>query len=209
MKYLKVFAIMSILGLGILGMVYQYISIEPLKADHQLIADQTAAVAQEISTYEAQLGSLAINTASSNVDLVQKVLDTDLLKLVSATALAKDATGEYKSVVTVQDIDEVAFFTNTLSAIAISAKYEDFDEVCNYISALEYPYSAVYFDKTLNMVTIRLVPVTMGTSEIDSDITTTPEATETENVTPDTEIVLPEGSTDMDIQYLGGDEDGN
>lgn len=195
-------AVILLVGFGI-G-CYQYMRMnEQITVNAQLKA-QESTVTSEIDSYNKQLSSLKISQVASNTDLVSDVLNTDCGKIVTITALAKDSSGEYAPIISVDNVDDVAFFTNTVEAIAVSLQYEDFNKAYEYAASLPYPYSSVNFDTTTKIMTIRLLPITAGSSDIDNELTATPSS----ETVPATELLdANEASSEMDIQYLGGDSD--
>ena len=169
----------------------------------------------QITQYSDALSALPISQYQNNSEMVKDVIANKQFKLISITAQSKDEFGAYNNIVTVDNVDDVAYFTNTVSRIMVTVSYKNFDKAYKAVSELKVPYSSVQFDYVHNTVSIFITPVTIGDSEITSEMTAPdPEATETTEGTTksdsesvDDALSNAEPATEFDIKYLGGDSD--
>lgn len=210
-----------LLGVGIAG--YQYTQYSSEKDVLNQLDSQIEATDAQIQQYTAMLSELPASQFSTNTDMLNAALNSKSVKLMQITAQVKDESGRYSNVATVNSVEETAFFTNTISRIVLDVSYKDVNKAYKYVSKLEVPYSAVNFDLKKKVISIYLVPVSIGDSDISSEFTTpvtdlqntqsedsqtTNKATSATESAGGAEDVIPSGveSTQMDIQYLGGDE---
>lgn len=210
-----------LLGVGIAG--YQYTQYSSEKDVLNQLDSQIEATDAQIQQYTAMLSELPASQFSTNTDMLNAALNSKSVKLMQITAQVKDESGRYSNVATVNSVEETAFFTNTISRIVLDVSYKDVKKAYKYVSKLEVPYSAVNFDLKKKVISIYLVPVSIGDSDISSEFTTpvtdlqntqsedsqtTNKATSATESAGGAEDVIPSvvESTQMDIQYLGGDE---
>lgn len=221
-------AIVLLIGIG--GAGFQYMQFASEKKVVQQLNVQLTDTKDQIQQYTAMLQEMPLAKYSTNTQLVSDVLNTDILTLMQITAQSKDEKGQYNNVVSVQTIEETAYFTNTISRLVVDASFNDFKKAYTYLSELTVPYSAINFDMKNKIVSIYLTPATIGTSDISSEYTTTnseslesnsesdegaPAAAgngangdELSNSNDSVEEAVDAGvaATEFDIQYLGGDK---
>lgn len=196
-----------ILAAGLGGAGYQYMLMSSTDSIITKLQGQITETNSQISDYQQQLSSLPISQYATNSDLVSAFFDTKVLSLISITAQDRDEQGEYSNIVTVKTVDDVAYFTNTISRIVITASYKDFAKAYKYVSELSVPYSSVSFDVDKKTVSIFVTPVTIGTSDISNEVTA-PLSEDTETSVESLDAIdNQEATTEFDIQYLGGDKD--
>lgn len=208
-----IIAVVLLLGLGLSG--YQYVGYNSNAALLSKTEEQLTNVNTQITQYSDALSALPISQYQNNSEMVKDVIADKQFKLISITAQSKDEFGAYNNIVTVDNVDDVAYFTNTVSRIMVTVSYKNFDKAYKAVSNLKVPYSSVQFDYVHNTVSIFITPVTIGDSEITSEMTAPdPEATEpTEGTTKsdsesvDDALSNAEPATEFDIKYLGGDSD--
>ena len=153
-----------------------------------------------------------ISKYSSNSELVSAFLTSKDAKLLQITAQDKDAAGDYSNIVTVKTIDDVAYFTNTISRIVVTLSYNDFSKAFKYIQSVNAPFSSISFDCNKKIISLYLTPVTIGSSDISNEVTdspfdiTTTEAAQDQSNTDSDITSSAQESSQFDIQYLGGDE---
>ena len=205
---MKRILIAVILIIGIAGGGYQYLQLISAKDVNHHLESQIKDTDSQITQYQEELKALPISKYSSNSELVSAFLT----KLLQITAQDKDAAGDYSNIVTVKTIDDVAYFTNTISRIVVTLSYNDFSKAFKYIQSVNAPFSSISFDCNKKIISLYLTPVTIGSSDISnevtdspSDITTTEAAQDQSNTDSDITSSAQE-SSQFDIQYLGGDE---
>ena len=209
---MKRILIAVILIIGIAGGGYQYSQLISVKDVNQHLESQIKDTDSQITQYQEELKALPISKYSSNSELVSAFLTSKDAKLLQITAQDKDAAGDYSNIVTVKTIDDVAYFTNTISRIVVTLSYNDFSKAFKYIQSVNAPFSSISFDCNKKIISLYLTPVTIGSSDISnevtdspSDITTTEAAQDQSNTDSDITSSAQE-SSQFDIQYLGGDE---
>lgn len=209
---MKRILIAVILIIGISGGGYQYLQLISVKDVNQHLESQIKDTDSQITQYQEELKALPISKYSSNSELVSAFLTSKDAKLLQITAQDKDAAGDYSNIVTVKTIDDVAYFTNTISRIVVTLSYNDFSKAFKYIQSVNAPFSSISFDCNKKIISLYLTPVTIGSSDISnevtdspSDITTTEAAQDQSNTDSDITSSAQE-SSQFDIQYLGGDE---
>lgn len=209
---MKRILIAVILIIGIAGGGYQYLQLISVKDVNQHLESQIKDTDSQITQYQEELKALPISKYSSNSELVSAFLTSKDAKLLQITAQDKDADGDYSNIVTVKTIDDVAYFTNTISRIVVTLSYNDFSKAFKYIQSVDAPFSSISFDCNKKIISLYLTPVTIGSSDISnevtdspSDITTTEAAQDQLNTDSDITSSAQE-SSQFDIQYLGGDE---
>lgn len=209
---MKRILIAVILIIGIAGGGYQYLQLISVKDVNQHLESQIKDTDSQITQYQEELKALPISKYSSNSELVSAFLTSKDAKLLQITAQDKDAAGDYSNIVTVKTIDDVAYFTNTISRIVVTLSYNDFSKAFKYIQSVNAPFSSISFDCNKKIISLYLTPVTIGSSDISnevtdspSDITTTEAAQDQSNTDSDFTSSAQE-SSQFDIQYLGGDE---
>lgn len=209
---MKRILIAVILIIGIAGGGYQYLQLISAKDVNQHLESQIKDTDSQITQYQEELKALPISKYSSNSELVSAFLASKDAKLLQITAQDKDAAGGYSNIVTVKTIDDVAYFTNTISRIVVTLSYNDFSKAFKYIQSVDAPFSSISFDCNKKIISLYLTPVTIGSSDISnevtdspSDITTTEAAQDQSNTDSDITSSAQE-SSQFDIQYLGGDE---
>lgn len=209
---MKRILIAVILIIGIAGGGYQYLQLISAKDVNHHLESQIKDTDSQITQYQEELKALPISKYSSNSELVSAFLTSKDAKLLQITAQDKDAAGDYSNIVTVKTIDDVAYFTNTISRIVVTLSYNDFSRAFKYIQSVDAPFSSISFDCNKKIISLYLTPVTIGSSDISnevtdspSDITTTEAAQDQLNTDSDITSSAQE-SSQFDIQYLGGDE---
>lgn len=209
---MKRILIAVILIIGIAGGGYQYLQLISAKDVNHHLESQIKDTDSQITQYQEELKALPISKYSSNSELVSAFLTSKDAKLLQITAQDKDAAGDYSNIVTVKTIDDVAYFTNTISRIVVTLSYNDFSKAFKYIQSVDAPFSSISFDCNKKIISLYLTPVTIGSSDISnevtdspSDITTTEAAQDQLNTDSDITSSAQE-SSQFDIQYLGGDE---
>lgn len=209
---MKRILIAVILIIGIAGGGYQYFQLISAKDVNHHLESQIKDTDSQITQYQEELKALPISKYSSNSELVSAFLTSKDAKLLQITAQDKDAAGDYSNIVTVKTIDDVAYFTNTISRIVVTLSYNDFSKAFKYIQSVNAPFSSISFDCNKKIISLYLTPVTIGSSDISnevtdspSDITTTEAAQDQSNTDSDITSSAQE-SSQFDIQYLGGDE---
>lgn len=209
---MKRILIAVILIIGIAGGGYQYLQLISVKDVNHHLESQIKDTDSQITQYQEELKALPISKYSSNSELVSAFLTSKDAKLLQITAQDKDAAGDYSNIVTVKTIDDVAYFTNTISRIVVTLSYNDFSKAFKYIQSVNAPFSSISFDCNKKIISLYLTPVTIGSSDISnevtdspSDITTTEAAQDQSNTDSDITSSAQE-SSQFDIQYLGGDE---
>lgn len=209
---MKRILIAVILIIGIAGGGYQYLQLISAKDVNHHLESQIKDTDSQITKYHEELKALPISKYSSNSELVSAFLTSKDAKLLQITAQDKDAAGDYSNIVTVKTIDDVAYFTNTISRIVVTLSYNDFRKAFKYIQSVDAPFSSISFDCNKKIISLYLTPVTIGSSDISnevtdspSDITTTEAAQDQSNTDSDITSSAQE-SSQFDIQYLGGDE---
>lgn len=209
---MKRILIAVILIIGIAGGGYQYLQLISAKDVNHHLESQIKDTDSQITQYQEELKALPISKYSSNSELVSAFLTSKDAKLLQITAQDKDAAGDYSNIVTVKTIDDVAYFTNTISRIVVTLSYNDFSKAFKYIQSVDAPFSSISFDCNRKIISLYLTPVTIGSSDIanevtdsPSDITTTEAAQDQSNTDSDITSSAQE-SSQFDIQYLGGDE---
>lgn len=171
------------------------------------IKTQEQEIKDELDNVDAVFASLPAAKYGTNTELVEHFLDTDILKMTSITAQSKNGIGDYEDILSVTNVDEVAYFTNTVSRIAITASYNDMGNVFTYITATDIPFSKVSFDIAAKAVTVYVTPITIGTSDVSSEFivdaegATTQQPAETQHVND----AAQDDTEGFDIQYLGGE----
>lgn len=207
---MKRILIAVILIIGIAGCGYQYLQLISAKDVNQHLESQIKDTDSQITQYQEELKALPISKYSSNSELVSAFLTSKDAKLLQITAQDKDAAGDYSNIVTVKTIDDVAYFTNTISRIVVTLSYNDFSKAFKYIQSVDAPFSSISFDCNKKIISLYLTPVTIGSSDISnevtdspSDITTTEAAQDQSNTDSDITSSAQE-SSQFDIQYLGG-----
>ena len=209
---MKRILIAVILIIGIAGGGYQYLQLISVKDVNQHLESQIKDTDSQITQYQEELKALPISKYSSNSELVSAFLTSKDAKLLQITAQDKDAAGDYSNIVTVKTIDDVAYFTNTISRIVVTLSYNDFSKAFKYIQSVNAPFSSISFDCNKKIISLYLTPVTIGSSDISnevtdspSDITTTEAAQDQSNTDSDITSSAQE-SSEFDIIYFGGDE---
>ena len=209
---MKRILIAVILIIGIAGGGYQYLQLISAKDVNHHLESQIKDTDSQITQYQEELKALPISKYSSNSELVSAFLTSKDAKLLQITAQDKDAAGDYSNIVTVKTIDDVAYFTNTISRIVVTLSYNDFSKAFKYIQSVNAPFSSISFDCNKKIISLYLTPVTIGSSDISnevtdspSDITTTEAAQDQSNTDSDITSSAQE-SSQLAIQYLGGDE---
>lgn len=208
-----IIAVVLLLGLGLSG--YQYAGYNSNAALLSKTEEQLTNVNTQITQYSDALSALPISQYQNNSEMVKDVISNKQFKLISITAQSKDEFGAYNNIVTVDNVDDVAYFTNTVSRIMITVSYKNFDKAYKAVSELKVPYSSVQFDYVHNTVSIFITPVTIGDSEITSEMTaldseateTTEGTTKSDSESVDDALSNAEPATEFDIKYLGGDSD--
>ena len=205
---MKRILIAVILIIGIAGGGYQYLQLISAKDVNHHLESQIKDTDSQITQYQEELKALPISKYSSNSELVSAFLTSKDAKLLQITAQDKDAAGDYSNIVTVKTIDDVAYFTNTISRIVVTLSYNDFSKAFKYIQSVDAPFSSISFDCNKKIISLYLTPVTDISNEVTdspSDITTTEAAQDQLNTDSDITSSAQE-SSQFDIQYLGGDE---
>lgn len=208
-----IIAVVLLLGLGLSG--YQYAGYNSNAALLSKTEEQLTNVDAQITQYSDALSALPISQYQNNSEMVKAVLADKQFKLISITAQSKDEFGVYNNIVTVDNVDDVAYFTNTVSRIMVTVSYKNFDKAYKVVTKLAVPYSSVQFDYVHNTVSIFITPVTIGDSAITSEMTA-PDSEMIENTETTTKndsesvgdaLNNAEQATEFDIKYLGGDSD--
>lgn len=209
---MKRILIAVILIIGIAGGGYQYLQLISAKDVNHHLESQIKDTDSQITQYQEELKALPISKYSSNSELVSAFLTSKDAKLLQITAQDKDAAGDYSNIVTVKTIDDVAYFTNTISRIVLTLSYNDFSKAFKYIQSVDAPFSSISFDCSKKIISLYLTPVTIGSSDISNEVTDSPSDTTTTEAAPDqlntdSDITSSaQKSSQFDIQYLGGDE---
>lgn len=209
---MKRILIAVILIIGIAGGGYQYLQLTSAKDVNQRLESQIKNTDSQITQYQEELKALPISKYSSNSELVSAFLTSKDVKLLQITAQDKDAAGDYSNIVTVKTIDDVAYFTNTISRIVVTLSYNDFSKAFKYIQSVDAPFSSISFDCNKKIISLYLTPVTIGSSDISNEVTDSPSditTTEAAQDQPNTDSDITSSaqkSSQFDIQYLGGDE---
>lgn len=209
---MKRILIAVILIIGIAGGGYQYLQLISAKDVNHHLESQIKDTDSQITQYQEELKALPISKYSSNSELVSAFLTSKDVKLLQITAQDKDAAGDYSNIVTVQTIDDVAYFTNTISRIVLTLSYNDFSKAFKYIQSVDAPFSSISFDCSKKIISLYLTPVTIGSSDISNEVTdspsdtTTTEAAQDQSNTDSDITSSAQKSSQFDIQYLGGDE---
>lgn len=208
-----IIAVVLLLGLGLSG--YQYAGYNSNAALLSKTEEQLTNVDTQITQYSDALSALPISQYQNNSEMVKAVLADKQFKLISITAQSKDEFGVYNNIITVDNVDDVAYFTNTVSRIMVTVSYKNFDKAYKAVTELAVPYSSVQFDYVHNTVSIFITPVTIGDSAITSEMTA-PDSEMVENTEATTKddsesvgdaLNNAEQATEFDIKYLGGDSD--
>lgn len=209
---MKRILIAVILIIGIAGGGYQYLQLTSAKDVNLHLESQIKDADSQITQYQEELKALPISKYSSNSELVSAFLTSKDVKLLQITAQDKDAAGDYSNIVTVKTIDDVAYFTNTISRIVLTLSYNDFSKAFKYIQSVDSPFSSISFDCSKKIISLYLTPVTIGSSDISNEVTDSPSDTTTteaaqDQLNTDSDITSSaQKSSQFDIQYLGGDE---
>lgn len=209
---MKRILIAVILIIGIAGGGYQYLQLTSAKDVNLHLESQIKDADSQITQYQEELKALPISKYSSNSELVSAFLASKDVKLLQITAQDKDAAGDYSNIVTVKTIDDVAYFTNTISRIVLTLSYNDFSKAFKYIQSVDAPFSSISFDCSKKIISLYLTPVTIGSSDISNEVTDSPSDTTTteaaqDQLNTDSDITSSaQKSSQFDIQYLGGDE---
>lgn len=209
---MKRILIAVILIIGIAGGGYQYLQLTSAKDVNLHLESQIKDADSQITQYQEELKALPISKYSSNSELVSAFLTSKDVKLLQITAQDKDAAGDYSNIVTVKTIDDVAYFTNTISRIVLTLSYNDFSKAFKYIQSVDAPFSSISFDCSKKIISLYLTPVTIGSSDISNEVTDSPSDTTTaeaaqDQLNTDSDITSSaQKSSQFDIQYLGGDE---
>lgn len=209
---MKRILIAVILIIGIAGGGYQYLQLISAKDVNHHLESQIKDTDSQITQYQEELKALPISKYSSNSELVSAFLTSKDAKLLQITAQDKDAAGDYSNIVTVKTIDDVAYFTNTISRIVVTLSYNDFSKAFKYIQSVNAPFSSISFDCNKKIISLYLTPVTIGSSDISNEVTdspfdiTTTEAAQDQSNTDSDITSSAQESSQFDIQYLGGDE---
>lgn len=209
---MKRILIAVILIIGIAGGGYQYLQLTSAKDVNLHLESQIKDADSQITQYQEELKALPISKYSSNSELVSAFLTSKDVKLLQITAQDKDAAGDYSNIVTVKTIDDVAYFTNTISQIVLTLSYNDFSKAFKYIQSVDAPFSSISFDCSKKIISLYLTPVTIGSSDISNEVTDSPSDTTTteaaqDQLNTDSDITSSaQKSSQFDIQYLGGDE---
>lgn len=143
---MKRILIAVILIIGIAGGGYQYLQLISAKDVNHHLESQIKDTDSQITQYQEELKALPISKYSSNSELVSAFLTSKDAKLLQITAQDKDAAGDYSNIVTVKTIDDVAYFTNTISRIVVTLSYNDFSKAFKYIQSVNAPFSSISFD---------------------------------------------------------------
>ena len=203
-------AVMLIIGIASGG--YQYLQLASAKDVNHHLESQIKDTDSQIAQYHEELKALPISKYSSNSELVSAFLTSKAVKLLQITAQDKDAAGDYSNIVTVKTIDDVAYFTNTISRIVVTLSYNDFSKAFKYIQSVDAPFSSISFDCNKKIISLYLTPVTIGSSDISTEVTDSPsdttatEAAQDQSNTDSDITSSAQKSSQFDIQYLGGDE---
>ena len=209
---MKRILIAVILIIGIAGGGYQYLQLTSGGDVNLHLESQIKDADSQITQYQEELKALPISKYSSNSELVSAFLTSKDVKLLQITAQDKDAAGDYSNIVTVKTIDDVAYFTNTISRIVLTLSYNDFSKAFKYIQSVDAPFSSISFDCSKKIISLYLTPVTIGSSDISNEVTDSPSDTTTteaaqDQLNTDSDITSSaQKSSQFDIQYLGGDE---
>ena len=209
---MKRILIAVIVIIGIAGGGYQYLQLTSAKDVNLHLESQIKDADSQITQYQEELKALPISKYSSNSELVSAFLTSKDVKLLQITAQDKDAAGDYSNIVTVKTIDDVAYFTNTISRIVLTLSYNDFSKAFKYIQSVDAPFSSISFDCSKKIISLYLTPVTIGSSDISNEVTDSPSDTTTteaaqDQLNTDSDITSSaQKSSQFDIQYLGGDE---
>jgi hypothetical protein len=210
--FMKRILIAVILIIGIAGGGYQYLQLTSAKDVNLHLESQIKDADSQTTQYQEELKALPISKYSSNSELVSAFLTSKDVKLLQITAQDKDAAGDYSNIVTVKTIDDVAYFTNTISRIVLTLSYNDFSKAFKYIQSVDAPFSSISFDCSKKIISLYLTPVTIGSSDISNEVTDSPSDTTTteaaqDQLNTDSDITSSaQKSSQFDIQYLGGDE---
>lgn len=215
-----------VLILGFSGAGYQYVQYSSQKNVVEQLSKQIEETNSQLTQLTSEFQALPVSKYSTNTDMISAVLDTDTISLLQITAQSRDDKGQYSNVVTVQSVEETAYFTNTIARIVVDASYKDFKKAYDYVSGLDVSFSSLRFDIKNKVVSISLTPVIVGTSDISSEFTTPvveenstevtepavtndgvvdPDATDGSDTSIESAISSGEESTEFDIQYLGGE----
>ena len=204
---MKRILIAVILIIGIAGGGYQYLQLTSAKDVNLHLESQIKDADSQITQYQEELKALPISKYSSNSELVSAFLTSKDVKLLQITAQDKDAAGDYSNIVTVKTIDDVAYFTNTISRIVLTLSYNDFSKAFKYIQSVDAPFSSISFDCSKKIISLYLTPVTIGSSDISNEVTDSPSDTTTteaaqDQLNTDSDITSSaQKSSQFDIQY--------
>lgn len=122
----------------------------------------------------------------TNTGIVKSILDSGGVSFISATAQVF-ADGEYKNIVSVSKFEDIAYFTNTIDYMLVTARFSSLKKTLKHLSGIAAPYTYLYFDLGNKCVTIRVAAAKVEGSAVDSEFTAGKNA-------------------DNEILYLGGDE---
>lgn len=203
---MKNLLVIMILAAGLIGSAYQYLQLRTSKNVLEQLRAQIQATTLEEDEYSNALDALPVSSYTTNSDMIADLVNSSVVELMQITAQKRDEFGNYSNVVSVTTTDEVAFFTNTIDRIMVLVKYADFNQAYEYITSVKVPYTTVDFDVDNNTLSIGVTPITIGTSELDSEITQTPKTDTDQAGSEASAEEEPETSSEFDIQYLGGDE---
>lgn len=198
--------------IGFCGAGYQLLQYNNDAATLNQLRTQMEEVDTSLTTAKQSIAQLPISQYNTNTEMLTDLLKTDCIKLIQITAQARNAQGIYENILSVTSVEEVAYYTNTVSRIVMTASYDNFDDAFNYMANCTVPFSILQFDVKSKTVSVFMTPVTIGTSDVSSEFTDMPEAgaaTE-DSSAKTTEGIIPNGTEsagDFDIQYLGGDSD--
>lgn len=195
---------------AILGLP-NYKEANAIKAATDDLVSQTDGMQMTIDQYNQQLQEAYSDSEyTTNTELINAILHFKGSKLISVTAEASNSIGILDTVLTVNKIDDVAFFTNTIDYMLIVVKYSNFNRAFKNLASLPISYNFLEFDTTAKTVSIRVRTVSIGQSDISSEFTTDPAETGKSTVDETSAVTnadIGSGAVDAntevpDIQYL-------
>lgn len=171
-----------VMGLYLLGSNKKRLLTENEKLEESIIRYKNAAV--DVSAGQSVAG---FNT---NTEMIKAILDIESVSFVSATAQIKNKDGTYNSVISVADVSDVSYFTNTIDYVLVTVSFKKLQKTLSNFESLHLPFDYLDIDRKSKTFTVRLPAVKTSDSEISSEFTDSP----------------PTQVSDNEIQYVGGDE---
>lgn len=170
---IKTILLGGLLGLSLFaeGIGYNYMSSN--KSELEQIRTQIDSINEAIALTQEQLNSYGSITNSyvSNTEMIETFLTKCDCQFVSATAQSVDSSGQMLNVLTVNSLNDVAYFTSTVTSISLKLEYKDLIKTLQNVLESDITFNEIEFDESKNVMTINVAAVTQEGSVISNEIT--------------------------------------